>query len=79
MSGALAAIVNAIVDGLSPLGLVRLDIPATQNLPRDAEKLRSDRADPSPNPPVHLRLRRRIEAQHSLRSSPRFRHSANRG
>jgi hypothetical protein len=29
MSGALAAIVNAIVDGLSPLGLVRLDIPAT--------------------------------------------------
>jgi len=51
MSGALAAIVNAIVDGLSPLGLVRLDIPATQNLPRDAEKPRRDRADPSPNPP----------------------------
>jgi len=79
MSGALAAIVNAVVDTLSPLGLVRLDIPATQNLPGDAEKLRSDHAIRHRIPPVHLRLRRRIEAQHSLRSSPRFRHSADRG
>jgi len=55
MSGALAAIVNAIVDGLSPLGLVRLDIPATpQKICRATQRSRGVTA------PIRHRIPRSI-------------------
>jgi carbon-monoxide dehydrogenase large subunit len=47
--GALAAIMNAVVDALSPLGITHLDMPATPEKglardPRGATELRGDRS-----------------------------------
>ncbi len=54
--GALAAIMNAVVDALSPLGIAHIDMPATpEKVWRDPRRATSLRGEPQPIPrPLHF-------------------------